>query len=339
MAFEPKGKDEMSESTTNTLIVATVQSRFDDDMNRAFQSAGPEDVSNARRLATAKDPVGIEMLSGTVAAVVFKQHNGANRDLSLAKAREYQQAMERGEWKETHQGIAFDIEGKLIDGQHRVAAVALSGKQMRFVVYRGADRTIIDAIDQSKPRKAHEALKLAGIDDAQEKERIARATMEYAAKVGGSTLKPTVIQIEQYVSRHDDYLTESVRVAKQSMQNIAEPCLTETQAAQVVHLMQLGQWPEHLIPAFITTLQAGVEQRDNGVIVPTAKLMLMARRSERKTDRMTRDEQLATILKAAQHWAKGESVAKFKPVRGRDKLVDYHVTDEILAGARLPNAA
>lgn len=155
----------------------------------------------------------------------------------------------------------------------------------------------------------------------------------------GQPVKPTVIQIEQYVAQHDVYLVESIRLAKQSMQNIAEPCLTETQAAQVVHLMQLGQWPEHLIHALVTTLQAGVEQRENGVIVPTAKLMLAARRSERKTDRMTRDEQLATILKAAQHWAKGESVARFKPVRGRDKLVDYHATDDILEAVKLPQAA
>lgn len=338
MAFGPVRKTAMTEST-NTTQVISIQAKFDDDMRRAFQSAGPDDVAAARKLATSKEVVSQEIITANVAAVIFQQHNGANRDLSVAKAREYQHAMERGEWKETHQGIAFDEEGKLIDGQHRIAALALAGKQMKLVVYRGANRKIIDAIDQSKPRKAHEALKLAGIDDSQEKERVARATMEYAAKVVGQAVKPTVIQIEQYVSHNDEHLTEAIRVAKQSSQNIAEPCLTETQAAQIAHLMQLGQWPRHLIPAFLTTLQAGVEQRENGVIVPTAKLMLAARRSERKTDRMSRDEQIATILKAAQHWAKGESVARFKPVRGRDKLVDFHVTDDIVVGTAVPAAA
>lgn len=322
-----------------TVPVATVQSKFDEDMTRAFQLAGPDDVARAKQIALADAASSWEDVTGPVAAVLFQQFNGTNRDFSIAKARDFESAMKRHEWKRHHQGLAFDAEGMLIDGQHRTAAVALSGVTVNVLVSRKLDRNIIDAIDQSKARKAHEALQIAGIGDPQEKERIARATMEYVARVQGQSVKPTVIQLEEYVVKNDDTLSEAIRMAKVSSQNIAEPCMSLTLAAQIAHLMQLGQWPTHLIPGFLTTLQAGVEQKEHGVIVPTAKLMLAARRKETDRSKMTRDEQLATILKAAQHWAKGESVAKFKPVKGRDKLVDYHVTDEIVSASQMPEAA
>lgn len=35
----------------------------------------------------------------------------------------FAEAMSRGEWMVTHQGIAFSSAGVLVDGQHRLAAV------------------------------------------------------------------------------------------------------------------------------------------------------------------------------------------------------------------------
>src|SRR5947199_10315040 len=49
--------------------------------------------------------------------------NTANRPLSNRTVREFAAAMRRGEWRVTHQGIAFDTTGALVDGQHRLAAI------------------------------------------------------------------------------------------------------------------------------------------------------------------------------------------------------------------------
>ena len=80
-------------------------------------------------------------------------------------------AMRRGEWKATHQGIAFSISGKLIDGQHRLMAIVKSGiSQLMLVVYDvpddafsvldiGVKRTISDTTGLSK--KTAEACRLA----------------------------------------------------------------------------------------------------------------------------------------------------------------------------------
>ena len=42
--------------------------------------------------------------------------------------------MTAGRWRLTHQGIAFDTEGKLIDGRHRLLAVIRSGATVPMLV-------------------------------------------------------------------------------------------------------------------------------------------------------------------------------------------------------------
>lgn len=45
--------------------------------------------------------------------------------------------MTSGRWRETHQGIAFDEDGFLVDGQHRIRAVIKSGVTVKMMVFRG----------------------------------------------------------------------------------------------------------------------------------------------------------------------------------------------------------
>jgi hypothetical protein len=45
--------------------------------------------------------------------------NTTNRPLSRPVVRGFAEAMRRDEWLVTHQGIAFDVNGVLVDGQHR----------------------------------------------------------------------------------------------------------------------------------------------------------------------------------------------------------------------------
>lgn len=312
----------------NVVQKSAIEKKFSEEIDAVREKATAADIKAAAEVVIGSEPVCKRAVSPAVASVLFRDHNGQNRPLSIPKVREYQRAMERGEWKETHQGYAFDKRGNAVDGQHRIAAQALSGVELHMVIYRNADRAIIDAIDQSKPRKAHEALEIAGISNPGEKERIARAAMEYTAKVEGHAFKPTLIQIERYVTTNDQALAEAIERGRSSSVNIAEPCLSETQAALIAYLMHVGEWPSHLIPAFLTTLQAGVEQKDNGVIVPTARIMLSAKRKERKSDALSRDQQIATILRAAKHWVRNESVARFKPSK-KTELTDYRCDDLI----------
>jgi hypothetical protein len=58
------------------------------------------------------------------ARVTLSKYNQKNRPRRETHVKALHQAMMRGEWRKTHQGIAFDEDGNLIDGQHRLMALA-----------------------------------------------------------------------------------------------------------------------------------------------------------------------------------------------------------------------
>lgn len=55
-------------------------------------------------------------------------------------------------WSVTHQGICFDGEGRLIDGQHRLTAVVKSKQSVLMVVSVNPQAQLTDPIDRMRPR-------------------------------------------------------------------------------------------------------------------------------------------------------------------------------------------
>lgn len=313
---------------------SSVQRAFDQAIAESVARVTLRDRASAKEIAEGDEEYIRIPISSIEAAAIYDRHNGRNRELSIPKVLQYKDAMLRHEWKYTPQGIAFDTDGRLVDGQHRITALALTDMALDFLVVRKVDRTVIDAIDQSKPRRASEALQIAGISRAGEKERIARAALEYTSKVDKHPMRPTIIQIERYVTSHDLELNRALEYGKMSVFGKSEACMSETLAATIAYLFIIGEWDEQVISNFLDVLQGGVDKRENGVIVPAARILALAKRKENKKDTLTRDQQIATVLKAAQHWIRDESVARFRPVKKND-LVDYHsvIRDEDILGA------
>lgn len=67
-------------------------------------------------------------------AEVMLSKNGGNRAVRPSVVKLYAQQMREGQWRETHQAIAVDANGNLIDGQHRLAAIVESGASIWFWV-------------------------------------------------------------------------------------------------------------------------------------------------------------------------------------------------------------
>jgi hypothetical protein len=75
------------------------------------------------------------------------------RPLSEKRVESLAEDMEKGRWKVTHQGICFDEDGKLIDGQHRLHAVVKANVPVRMLVCHSRGVTIHDALDRGTPRR------------------------------------------------------------------------------------------------------------------------------------------------------------------------------------------
>ena len=79
--------------------------------------------------------------------------NTTNRPLSRAVVRSFAEAMRRGDWVVTHQGIAFDVNGVLVDGQHRLAAIIEADLPVAVTVFTDVGEGAFDVLDTGKRRK------------------------------------------------------------------------------------------------------------------------------------------------------------------------------------------
>ena len=67
-------------------------------------------------------------------AARWLKNNGKNRNLSAVHAKRLAAVMAAGNWSLNGQTISFDDQGRLLDGQHRLTAVVLSGVSVDMAV-------------------------------------------------------------------------------------------------------------------------------------------------------------------------------------------------------------
>jgi hypothetical protein len=91
-------------------------------------------------------------------AKAFLERN-KNRKMRRSYAEFLTNAMRDGQFRVTHQGVAFTRAGDLIDGQHRLQAVIESATSQWMLVVCGLDNDIFDVIDCGTPRTLSERLK------------------------------------------------------------------------------------------------------------------------------------------------------------------------------------
>lgn len=80
----------------------------------------------------------IETITPALAKEYLEKNAINNRHLRPSHIEALATAMRRGEWILSHQGIAFNTNGKLIDGQHRLWAIIKYGFPVQINVTRGA---------------------------------------------------------------------------------------------------------------------------------------------------------------------------------------------------------
>lgn len=86
-----------------------------------------------------------------------------NRSISDRTVQRYKQDMLAGKWND-FSTLIFDIDGKLLDGQHRLEALRLAGKCIYFNIVRGVPTTTISSVDTGRARTATNIAKIKGLD-------------------------------------------------------------------------------------------------------------------------------------------------------------------------------
>ena len=91
----------------------------------------------------------------------FKTTRGTtyrNRNIVPAIVAKYAKDMAAGNWHLTHQGIALDVYGRVVDGQHRLHAIIAADVTVPMQVTLNADPDHFWNIDSGRPRTAYSFL-------------------------------------------------------------------------------------------------------------------------------------------------------------------------------------
>lgn len=83
---------------------------------------------------------------------LLRRNYHSNRPLSRHSVDMLVGAIKRGEWRTTHQGIAFNKKDELIDGQHRLTAIAEAGIPVEIMVTMDLEEDAYQAIDIGRKR-------------------------------------------------------------------------------------------------------------------------------------------------------------------------------------------
>lgn len=90
---------------------------------------------------------------------------GRNRPISSRDVDKWCRIIRNGDFKTTHQGIAFNARGELIDGQHRLTACAMTNIPITVCVTRGLEDDTMTAIDIGKTRSIRDVVSITSMGE------------------------------------------------------------------------------------------------------------------------------------------------------------------------------
>lgn len=149
-------------------------------------------------------------ITPNMAKVMLEKNMKNNRRLNHGTVKRYARIMKAGGWNLTHQGIAFDDRGELIDGQHRLAAIVMANVPITMMATYGVQHADGEAftIDTGTKRTTQNIIQISGIDDDVYKRMSSFVGAYMRIKAHTSSSQPEAAEIIGYIDRHYDELKE-----------------------------------------------------------------------------------------------------------------------------------
>ena len=140
-----------------------------------------------------------------------------NRNVRDTKVLEYAIDMEAGRWH-VAAALVFNVDGQLIDGQHRLEAVVLHDEPVLFNVVRNAVPEAMLAVDTGLKRTLADFLRMRNVSSATDIAVLIRAMWRWDYyktfnAVPSTQKSPTIQQAMAYFEEHEGDLHEAVTFA------------------------------------------------------------------------------------------------------------------------------
>lgn len=298
------------------------QQEFDAKVGYTAASASPEARKNAAKLISWVGEPDVDTaffdIDQEMAAIILDKHNKHNRGLGLPKAQEYADAMRRNAWKRVHQGIAFYDDRNVADGQHRLAAILLSGVTVPLNVMRNFEESAMEVIDTGKPRTAADALELQKICQPYSKlaAKISEPLMKYEElRINTRKFNPTNTQVREWVVAREAQVTEACEMTEGLKVTTALPKLVRGSAALG---MLLGGYEKEFVLGYLSDIAESIGRYPD---CPTSVLHDKFYRAGVDPDKtLSYDTKLALLFKGAGLFHQQLSAKRLEWRQGKEPL-------------------
>ena len=239
--------------------------------------------------------------------------NTSNRPRSKAVVRSFADAIKRGEWMVTHQGIAFDTNGVLADGQHRLAAIVEADQPVDMLVISGVDAATFDVLDTGKRRNAADVLAIEGEKSTTMLAAMVRTVWLYENRPGlnwsSGSAGVSNHQIVATLAEHPK-LREFVRVGERIATATG---MIKSGAGAASYLIEQANKRANLSPWYDGVVDgSGLPKQDPRLVFRRVMFNMARRQAGQVMRRRYTREHVGLYLRAFNAWASGESLTQLK---------------------------
>lgn len=192
--------------------------------------------------------------------------NHGNRPVSKTHVQTIANGIHNGEWIETGDTVKVSIQGRLIDGQHRLLAISKSNRGVKLDFAFGVEDAAQTRIDVNKVRQAGQQLSMSGMKYG--------FTLAPAARII-KTLQQGHINTDHTISKHALYefcmRDEVLQQCAEEAMSLRKKLGSKSSAAGIcvgLYLLKTAKVPQRIhLQAFVYALDKGVNLEEHSPIL------------------------------------------------------------------------
>lgn len=259
-------------------------------------------------------------ISPDTARFWLSEMNLDNRRLDKGKAKSYSKRIKSKEWMLNGEPIIVSNTGRLLNGQHRLQGVVLSGQSVLFDVRFGISSEAFDTIDNGKPRSTADVFHISNIPNANNCAATVRKVLglnaNYTQEGVSVESKPSNREcLDWYNSNKDNGIDEFVKEGV-LYYNTSGRILTASEFAAYSWCMSNVDSDKSY--DFIKKLATGANVGMDSPVYKLREILLKEKMNNRSS--MTQSLKRALIIKSWNFYLKGKTVKRLSFDKQREKF-------------------
>lgn len=297
---------------------------------QARDAASPEEresvaalVAKAQAVTNSVDRIMERVLvTPSMAAILFLDHNGYNRDWDAKVSAQYAAMMLANKWRTNSQSVyaLYKETGDVGDGSHRLGGQVWADATLDMYFCLGVSLEDVATLDCGKSRTPADTCKLLGVANAKDKFALLTNVWNYFIKIGldiDSVESSDVNGVAMKIREHDKWLSRALDIGSAASSEADEKLISDALAARIAGIMLQGGWDEAKIGDRLAELQTEEWASDNS---PLAFARERFAEHSQATDVWSASKQVAVIIKAVMMAEEGLEITSRQQARARQLI-------------------